>query len=414
MGASEMRRGRWKEITAISLYVLLWIAANVWINNYWDIIRRGELKVLVCIGRVEDINTTELVDQLLKVRVLTGPLRGSLVDVENKFTGRPFVDRVMHIGDKIFLQIPILSEREGEIRFSKVYMGSYFRSGFLLNMLGGFGFLLLLLGLKGLRAIASLAISGAAMLFLLIPALIRGYPPVPLALLISVSVTLITFLIIGGFNRKSLAGTLGNLGGLSCCALLAYLSAKALHFTGVDVEFGFLKLGTVLWREQAAKGEMWDFRGILVAGMMIGALGAMMDVCMAIASAVDEVKKANPSITVLQAIKSGLNVGRDVMGTVTNTLIFAYLGSDLTLFILPSVNFPGVGRVYPFLRIINREATAVEAIQGLAGTIGLILAIPITALFAGLLIGGKRVRLTTAAQPISPSHRSEPSNAPPS
>jgi uncharacterized membrane protein len=378
-------------VSVILIYLILWAVGNIWIGRYWAIIQRGELKVLVCVGEVIDINSTQSVDQILKMLILTGPLRGEVVDVENKFLGRPFADRVIHVGDKLFLQMPILSfDESGGIRYKKIYLGDYFRSGFILNMVGVFGFLLVLLGMKGIRAIFSLAISGAAMLFLLLPALIRGWPPVPISLAISVVITLLTFLIVGGLNRKSVAGTIGTLGGLLSCVALAYISSKALHFTGVDVEFGFMKLGTILWRDQAMKGEMWDFRGILLAGMMIGALGAMMDVCMAISSAVDEVKKANPQTGVLQAIRSGLNVGRDVMGTVTNTLIFAYLGSDLTLFILPSITFPQAGRVYPFLRVINRESTAVEAIQGLAGTIGLVLAIPITAAIAGVLIGSRK------------------------
>jgi len=378
-------------VIAIVIYLILWAIGNVWISRYWAIIHRGELRVLVCVGKVVNIDSTRDVDQVLKMQVLTGPLRGATVSVDNKFIGRAFADRIIHVGDKLFLQIPILSlDESGGIRYKKIYLGDYFRSGFILNMLGSFGFLLVLLGMKGVRAIFSLAISGAAMLFLLLPALIRGWPPVPISLAISVTVTLLTFFIVGGLNRKSVAGTLGTLGGLLSCLLLAYISSKALHFTGVDVEFGFMKLGTILWRDQAMKGEMWNFRGILLAGMMIGALGAMMDVCMAIASAVDEVKKANPRIGVFQAIRSGLNVGRDIMGTVTNTLIFAYLGSDLTLFILPSIVFPQAGRVYPFLRVINRESTAVEAVQGLAGTIGLVLAIPITAAIAGTLIGLRR------------------------
>jgi len=238
-------------VIAIAVYLLLWAVGNVWISRYWAIIHRGELRVLVCVGKVEDIDSSQTVDQILKMRILTGPLRGMRVSVDNKFIGRPFVDRIISVGDKLFLQIPILSfDESGGIRFKKIYLGDYFRSGFILNMLGSFGFLLVLLGMKGVRAIFSLAISGAAMLFLLLPALIKGWPPVPISLAISVAVTLLTFFIVGGLNRKSLAGTLGTLGGLLSCLLLAYISSKALHFTGADVEFGFMKLGKILWRDK--------------------------------------------------------------------------------------------------------------------------------------------------------------------
>ena len=97
---------------------------------------------------------------------------------------------------------------------------------------------------------------------------------------------------------------------------------------------------------------------------------------MSISSSVHEVKQVNPNITVRQAVRAGLNVGRDIMGTMADTLIFAYLGAHMMTMLLPRIEFPEVGYLYPFLRLVNDEATAVAIIQAVVGTIGLVLTVP--------------------------------------
>ena len=376
----------WKA-RVISLVILLFILLilDVRVRHYSTIVSNGT--ALVCIGRVEKVDSSELVSQIVTMKILSGPFRGRLVTAENHFTGRPYGDRVLRNGDKLFLEIPLRrSQISPDDKIEKVYLGQYFRNRFLLHLLGAFCALLIIVGsIKGLQAISSLAASGLAMGFIFVPMLLKGYNPLWTALFVSALATIATFLIVGGISKKVISGVLGTLCGLAACGILISLSSVILHFTGFDVEFGQMRLGYKLWLLEIEEGWQWNHRGILVAGIIIGALGAMMDVCMAISSSVVEVKKANPSISVKDAIRSGLNVGRDIIGTMTNTLIFAYIGADMTLMVLPGLNFPERGVVHPFFRLLNKEGPAVEAVQALAGTIGLVLAIPITALIAGLL-----------------------------
>lgn len=371
----------------ISLVILLFIllVLDVRVRHYYDIIYNGT--TLVCIGRVEKVDSSELVSQIVTMKIVSGPFRGRLVTADNNFTGRPYGDRVLRNGDKLFLEIPLKrSQISPDEKIEQVYLGQYFRNRFLLHLLGAFCALLIVVGnIKGLQAIGALAASGLAMVFIFVPMLLKGYNPLWTALFVSALATIATFLIVGGVSPKVISGTLGTLCGLAACGILISLSNVILHFTGFDVEFGQMQLGYKLWLLETEEGWQWNHTGILVAGIIIGALGAMMDVCMAISSAVVEVKKANPSISVKDAIRSGLNVGRDIMGTMTNTLIFAYVGADMTLMVLPGLNFPEIGRVDPFFRLLNKEGPAVEAVQALVGTVGLVLAIPITALIAGLL-----------------------------
>ena len=397
----------WKT-RVISLIILSFVLLilDVKIRHYSTVIYDGQLPIVVCLGKVEKLDTSEDIDQILTLLITSGPFRGSEVVARNIFTGKAYSDRILHEGDRLFLEIPIkkgkievykrffgLSQKyvvSGQIPLNDVAVAEYFRSRFLLHLLGGFAGLLVVIGsVKGLRAIAALFASGGAMLFIFVPLLLKGYSPLWVALVISTLTTIVTFLIVGGISKKVISGTLGTLGGLTSCALLISVTSVVLHFTGLDVEFGHMQLGKRLWWLKAAEGAHWDYRGLLTAGIIVGALGAMMDVCMAISSSVEEVKKANPNISVKDAIKSGFNVGRDIIGTMTNTLIFAYIGADMTLMVLPGLNIPMAGRRYPFFRLLNQEAPAVESVQALIGTIGLVLAVPITALVAGMLAGGR-------------------------
>ena len=216
-----------------------------------------------------------------------------------------------------------------------------------------------------------------------------GQRPVALALFMALAVTLVTFTVITGFSPKVISGSLGTLGGLVACGVISYAASRLLWFTGLDVELGYLQLGTALWRDPVARE--WPFVDFLTAGLIIAALGAMMDVSMSVSSTIYEVKRANPGISVVGAMKAGYNVGKDIMSTMTDTLIFAFIGADLVLVVMPGLTFQEGGRLYPFMRLFNGEQTSVEAIHALMGTLGLVLAIPISALIAALLTVRMRI-----------------------
>ncbi|MEO2003776.1 MAG: YibE/F family protein, partial [Candidatus Poribacteria bacterium] len=185
-------------------------------------------------------------------------------------------------------------------------------------------------------------------------------------------------------------GSLGTVGGLLACGLIAYVASKLLWFTGLAAELGYLDLGALLWRTPGARD--WPFVDFLPAGLIIAALGAMMDVSMSVSSTIYEVKRANPAISPMAAMRAGHNVGKDIMSTMTDTLIFAFIGADLVFIVMPGLTFQEAGRLYPFVRILNDEAGAIEAIHAIMGTLGLVLAIPISAFIAGLLTARVGVR----------------------
>ncbi len=382
---------REKHIKFVGILLILMSIAYLHLKLYRfaEMTYDGNLQVLVCLGRVINIDTDEEVDQILTFRILSGQFRGETIQVNNIWIGRAFSDRVLGIGDVMFLDIPIRDRNNPTI--TTVSIGDYFRTPFLLYLAGALGILMILVaGMKGVRAILTLFVTALSVLYLLVPLTISGYNPIAVALLIAALLTLVTFLFITGFSFKVISGVLGTLGGLAAVGILSILSQHLMALTGLAQEFGFLELGIALWRTPGS--HHWNFTGILSAGIILGAVGAMMDVSMSISSSVHEVKQVNPNISVRQSIRAGLNVGRDIMGTMADTLIFAYLGAHMITMLLPRIEFPEAGVLYPFLRIVNEEGTAVAIIQAVVGTIGLVLTVPIAATVAGFLTKYTKVR----------------------
>jgi len=387
----------WKiKLLAFVILLIACLIADIMIRGFsTETTRDDGVRYLSCIGKVTSLDagiaigqaptwTWSVDGQIVTLKILSGKYKGQEVFVSNTFIG-DYTDRILRKGDRLYLDIPI--NNEGIIVTLPVGLGEYVRTPFMLYLTAIFLALLIIIGgVKGIGATLALIASGIFIAAILIPMFLKGYNPILVALLISALNTIITFMLIGGMTRKSFAGGAGALGGLITAAIIASFSSIVLKFSGLDVSFGFLTLGKFLWLSKDS--NHWDFRGILVAGMIIGASGAIMDASMAVASAIDEVKRANPKLGIWRCIMAGLNVGKDEMGTMANTLIFAYIGADITLILLPMIQFGEAGNVYPFTRVINQEASSAEVIQALSGTIGLIMAIPITAVIAGFLIGG--------------------------
>ena len=141
-----------------------------------------------------------------------------------------------------------------------------------------------------------------------------------------------------------------------------------------------------LWSETARRKMLvcLPLVGLLVGGIVISALGAVMDVTMGIASSLSEVHAANPELSRRELFRSGMNIGQDAMGTMANTLILAFAGSSLNTLLLFQI-FD-----YPMIQIFNADSIAIEIIRGVAGTIGIILTVPLVALLSAEIMGPKK------------------------
>ena len=149
----------------------------------------------------------------------------------------------------------------------------------------------------------------------------KGTNPLFISTIISIIITVISLVIIAGFNKKALAAMIGTSCGIIIAGLFAIIFGNLMQLSGVCEDARLLV--------SVMDASVIDFKGILFAGIIIGALGACMDVSMSIASALYELKRESPDITLVKMIKAGMNIGRDMMGTMTNTLILAYTGGSI-------------------------------------------------------------------------------------
>lgn len=304
----------------------------------------------------------------VEIRLLNGPFRNQVISVYHVTGGNPSYDIYVEPGNKVLIE----AEVDGDELVS-AYIADHIRDTFTYLLIGLFALLVLLIGGKsGLRSLFSLFVTLILVAQVFLPLLLRGYQPLLLAVLLSVLAIVITMVVVAGVNRKALAAIIGTASGVLIAGILALVFGNLTKLTGLSHE----EMQMLMYIPQ---GVNFDYKGLLFAGIMIGALGALMDVGMSVASSVFEVKRVSPGITLWELFRSGMNVGRDVMGTMTNTLILAYLGSSTPLLLL------FYAYQVPLQRILNLDTISAELVRAFSGSIGLVAAIPLTALVAAWL-----------------------------
>lgn len=301
----------------------------------------------------------------VQLRIDSGSAEGTEATITHRTLNNPAFDIHPQEGDNIIV-------RDENDTYAIV---DYDRLPAMLFLLLGFAALLILFGgMTGLKALlvllfAVLLIAKGLIAFILFaPSHILLW-----TILIGAVITLATQLIVNGRNVKSAGAIIGTIGGILVAGLLAVLAIHFTYLTGVSEEqAGMLK---ALYLKDV------DFRELLFSGIVLGALGAVMDVAVSIASAQYEMKLLAPKTKFQTLVSSGLNVGRDVMGTMANTLVLAYIGGALPLILLISAQ-PDI----PLLHVMNLNMIATEVVRSLIGSIGLLCAIPITAYATAFLI----------------------------
>ncbi|GAG04924.1 unnamed protein product, partial [marine sediment metagenome] len=222
--------------------------------------------------------------------------------------------------------------------------------------------------LKGLSSLIALAITIALLFIIFIPATLKGYSPMVIAVIISVLSVIITMPVIAGFNMKTLAAILGASGGIIFASLLALSTGLIMHLSGIITN----EMLTVFYIADVTI----DLKGLVLSGMIIAALGAIMDVCISIASSTREVIRANPNISEKEAFKSSLRVGTDILGSMVNTLILAYVGSSLPMLLIISFKYH---KGMSFWMVLNYNPVLTEIVKSIIGSIGMFISIPLTA-----------------------------------
>jgi len=243
-----------------------------------------------------------------------------------------------------------------------------------LFVLGGlFVFCLILFGgKKGVNTIISLGLTCSAIFAVLLPSILSGKNIYLMSVIICIYVITMMILIVIGFNKKALAAITGCTGGVIIAGIIAVIMDKALFLTGI-VDSDSLYLINI------PGGINLNLRAIIFSGILIGAMGAIMDVAISISSSLWEVKEKAPSISFKELFNSGVTIGRDIMGSMADTLILAYIGSSLSVVLVLTL-YSG-----SLLGLFNSEMMAVEILQAMAGSLGILFAMPLTAFFSSFI-----------------------------
>ena len=310
--------------------------------------------------------------QNLIVRVKTGQYAGQQMMADN--TVGPIYGTPMQVGDRV--TVGLSTYADGTVR---CYVYEYNRFPGLVLVLGAFLLVTVLVGGKvGIKSLVSLGLTVAALIFILLPLLLAGWPTIPTTFLVSVLVTAATFVILGGVDKKIVCACLGTLAGIALATVFGLMAQSWLRIDGYRQEYA-----EALLQLRQTEESMIGITGLVTAGVIVSALGAVMDVAMSISSAIRELTRVNSDLTAKDLFKSGMNIGRDMVGTMTNTLILAILGSGLTLV----VYIYSLG-LQPW-QLLSSSYMSLEAISAVASSIGVMLAVPLTAAICALSFGKK-------------------------
>lgn len=243
-------------------------------------------------------------------------------------------------------------------------------------ILGLFVLITVLVGGKtGAKSILGLVLTVVVLICVYLPLLAKGWPPISTAFLMCSGVCIACFIILSGCSRKTLCACLGTVAGMALAMVFGILAQKLLAVDAYQAEYA-----DALYNERLT-GTPFRIRGLIVAGVIISSLGAVMDVAMSISSALKELKTVDPNLTGKGLWRSGMNIGRDMVGTMTNTLILAILGSSLMLILyIYSMHLS-------WNQFISSTFVAVEVVSSVASAIGVILAVPLTTLVGAVLYG---------------------------
>lgn len=306
-------------------------------------------------------------------RVKNGPYKGDIVeviqDVDDMYAYQP---RDVRVGDKILISRPGYDvPGDGE----EWVLIEYNRIDTLIWLVVSFLLLIVFIGrFKGISTIISLIFTVLAIFMIYIPSILKGYNIYVMTVIVAVFIIFMSLILISGWNKKTLCAIFGNVMGIAISGILATVVSRALGLTGIiDQDYVLLTL----------METPIDLRAIVWGGVCIGALGAVMDVAMSIASAMNELNDTMKDKSFFNMLRSGMNIGRDAIGTMTNTLILAYIGGALaTVLLLVMYN----KNLY---YLFNMEMIMAEILSAIVGSIGILAAVPATALFSAYVFNRK-------------------------
>ena len=371
-------------VSVVLVLLALLVGAAVWLSSSDDDVETAASQLVFVPAKVTAVLSDDAVvdnensegrrigTQELEIRILSGAHKGEILTLTNYMSALFNVD--VSEGDRVVVRL--ITREDGSYYAS---MFNYDRGLVIGVALAVFCAVLALLGgMKGIRALLGLIFTLACVWFLLIPGLIRGWPGIWLTIGICAVTTAGCLVLLDGFTKKAMCAVLGCVGGVAAAGLFAGIVGAITPMNGFN-----MSEAENLLLYGADKGL--KVTGLLVCGVLIAALGAVMDTSMNIASAIWELHERSPKLNARELFKSGMNIGRDAMGTMANTLILAFAGSSLNTLILVQVYD------IPFMQLVNTDFICIEILQSVAGSMGILLTTPlVAAISASVMARAKR------------------------
>ena len=375
--------GKWRRGIVPALFLVILILFTVKINQTEKIplvetagysFEKGVVTQILEDNIEED--GTRVGQQTIMVRMTTGEKKGQ--ELETTSSAGYLFGAVCTVG----MHVIVMQSVSGDTVITTVYaqdreLAVYIFAALYLAALVVIG------GVKGLRGALGLVFTFICVILIEIPLLYLGYSPYLVTVVICVVTTLVTMTFIGGATRKTICATLGTTAGVVIASIAARLFGAATGLSGWNVS-NIESLLDLWYTGNIQVGEL------LFSGLLISSLGAVMDVAMSVTSSMQEVLSQRPEITRKELFRSGLRVGRDMMGTDSNTLILAFAGTSISTLLLD------YAYDLPYRQIINSNIIGLDIMQGLSGSFGVVLAVPVTVLIASFLLKTKKV---PAAEP---------------
>lgn len=333
-----------------------------------------------CAARVLEVDDSMIIDtglvrsgeQSCTLELLGGKYQGEIVNGCNMLNGSLEQDKIFAVGDKAQVVVSYQGDEIGTVT-----MIDHYRINVELLLAGFFAvFLLFFAGQTGLRAILSFGVTVLCIWKILVPLYLKGVNPVGVGMIVTLLLTGIIISLVYGFDRRTASAVLGAAAGLLVTAVLGIFFTKAFKIHGAVMSYS----ESLLYSGY----QDLNLTEIFMASIFIGSSGAVMDLAVDITSAVREVVDKKPDISRWEAVKSGINVGRAAMGTMTTTLLLAYSGGYIALLMV----FMAQGT--PLYNIFNYKYVSAEILHTLVGSFGLVTTAPLTALTAGMLLTGEK------------------------
>lgn len=310
----------------------------------------------------------KLGDQSAIIEIETGSHKGEQIHANNMLTGSLAVDKMFEKGDKAWVLIGF--NENNEINFAN--MIDHYRIDKEILLIGVFALAIIFIsGLTGVRTLLSITFALLCIWKILMPAMLHGYHPLIVALIVGNILTIVTLLLVAGFSKKAYAAIISATTCSIITCLFAMIFGKLFNMHGAVMEgaesllyAGFMKL---------------NLTSIFQAGIYLASSGAILDLAIDVSSALEEIVNNSPKITRGGLIKSGLNIGKSVVGSQTTTLIFAYMGSYITVMMVY------IAQGTPMMNILNSKPIAAEILHTFVGCIGLVLVSPLTSIVCGVI-----------------------------